>query len=152
MLGYVKVTVDSEKLQIGSSFEEIYPFWSTLCDEFVKDCVDVEIQSWQEENEVIEELGKISDVSKDEGLIKIQKIPLTDEHCAFFKNHAANKEGRLKWFSMRYYDEDGNGQIEVRDYGFELRFNKVTVAQSEEVIQQFSNPHTEAVFYDDDVE
>ncbi|ETT82691.1 hypothetical protein MKZ08_04495 [Viridibacillus sp. FSL R5-0477] len=152
MLGYVKITVDPEKLKVGASFEETYLFWQILCDVFVKECVEVEIQSWQEENGVIEELEKISDVSKDEGLIKIQRIPLTDANRAFFNNHAANKEGKLKWFSMRFYDENGKGRIEVRDYGFEVRFNKVTGAQSEEVIQQFSNPHTEAVFYDDDVE
>ncbi|MFE6168888.1 hypothetical protein ACFVP8_13600 [Viridibacillus arvi] len=152
MLGYVKITVDLKKVKVDANFEEIYPFWSTLCDEFTKECVDVEIQSWQEEHDVIEELKKISEVSKDEGLIKIQRIPLTDDNRAFFKNHAANKEGKLKWFSMRYYDEKGNGRIEVRDYGFEVRFNKVTRVYSEEVIQQFSNPHTEAEFYDDDVE
>ncbi|MGE7918655.1 hypothetical protein ACQKM9_06820 [Viridibacillus sp. NPDC093762] len=152
MLGYVKITVDPEKVKVSASFEETYAFWSTLCDEFTKECVEVEIQSWQEEHDVIEELEKISDISKDEGLIKIQKIPLIDDNRAFFKNHAATKEGKLKWFSMRYYDENGNGRIEVRDYGLELRFNKVTGAHSEELIKQFSNPHTEAVFYDDDVE
>ncbi|KOO52537.1 hypothetical protein [Viridibacillus arvi] len=152
MLGYVKITVDPEKVKVDASFEETYPFWAILCDEFTKECVVVEIQSWQEEHGVIEELEKIADVSKDEGLIKIQRIPLKDDNRTFLKNHAASKEGKLKWFSMRYYDEDGNGRIEVRDYGFEVRFNKVTGAYSEEVIQQFSNPHTEAVFYDVDVE
>ncbi|MBK3496091.1 hypothetical protein JFL43_14710 [Viridibacillus sp. YIM B01967] len=150
MLGYVKVTIDMRKLKVSSSFEEKYPFWPVLWNTHIKDYKEVEIQNWQEEKSTIDELERISSVSKNEGLIKIERVFLSDVNREFFINQSADEEGKLKWFSMRFFDENGESGLEIKDYGNELRFNRVTEEQSDRIIEVFSNPHTEVVFDDND--
>lgn len=136
-MGYIKARVDPEKLKNNKlDFYEKYPYWQELWTNYTEPYTEVQIQSWKEEQRAIEELEQISFVSREEGLVKIQLVMLEEDTREYFKNKP-HFDGKLKWFSILFHDEEMREGIEIHNYGEEVYFNQVTKEEAEPIVEMF---------------
>ncbi|MGG0656620.1 hypothetical protein [Rummeliibacillus pycnus] len=136
-MGYIKARVDPEKLKNKKlDFNEKYPYWQELWTNYTKPYSEVQIQNWKEETQAIEELEQISFVSRNEGLVKIQRIMLEDDTRDYLKNKS-HIDGELKWFSILFHDDEMREGIEVRNHGEEVFFNRITKDEAEPIVEMF---------------
>ncbi len=152
MVGYIKARVNPEMLknkQLG--FDEKYSYWQELWTNYTEPYTEVQIQNWKEEKQVIEELEQISFVSRDEGLVKIQLVMLEDDTRNYFRNKP-HIDGKLKWFSILFHDEEMREGIEIRNYGEEVFFNQVTKDEAEPIVEMFEQCQLIVEFVPDDTD
>lgn len=151
-MGYIKARVDPEKLKNNKlKFEEKYPYWEELWTNYTEPYSEVQIQNWKEEKQAIEELEQISYVSRSEGLVKIQLVVLEEDTRNYFKNKP-HIDGKLKWFSILFHDDEMREGIEIRNYGEEVFFNQVTKDEAEGIVHMFEEFKLIVEFVPDDTD
>ncbi|MGX9135661.1 hypothetical protein ACWV26_14960 [Rummeliibacillus sp. JY-2-4R] len=151
-VGYIKARVNPDKFANDKlSFGEKYPYWLELWTNYTDPYTEVQIQNWKEENQAIKELEQISCVSRDEGLVKTQIVMLNDKTREYFKNEP-QIDGKLKWFSILFHDEEMREGIEIRNYGEEIFFNQVTTEEAEPIVAMFEKLQLISEFVPDDTD
>jgi hypothetical protein len=151
-VGYIKARVDPEKLKSNKlKFEEKYPYWEELWSNYTESYSEVQIQNWKEEKQAIEELEKVSYISRSEGLVKIQLVMLDEDTRNYFKNKP-HIDGKLKWFSILFQDEEMREGIEIRNYGEEVFFNQVSKEEAKEIVRMFEQFKLIVKFEPDDTD
>ncbi len=151
-MGYIKARVDPEKLKNNDlKFEEKYPYWEDLWTNYTEPYSEVQIQNWKEETQAIQELEQISYVSRSEGLVKIQLVLLEEDTRNYFKEKP-HIDGKLKWFSILFHDDDMREGLEIRNYGEEVFFNQVTKEEAEPIVEMFEQYRLITEFVPDDTD
>lgn len=151
-MGYIKARVDPGKLKNNKlKFEEKYPYWEELWSNYTEPYTEVQIQNWKEEKQAIEELEKVSYISRSEGLVKIQLVMLDEDTRNYFKNKP-HIDGKLKWFSILFQDEEMREGIEIRNYGEEVFFNQVSKEEAKEIVRMFEQFKLIVKFEPDDTD
>jgi len=150
-LGYIKAKIDLKLKDKELDFSQRYPYWQELWSNYSEPYSEVQIQNWKEEEQAIEELEKISFISRNEGLVKIQRVKLDENTRAYFQNQSS-LNGKLKWFSIVFHDEEMTEGIEIHNYGEEVYFNQVTKEEAEPIVEMFEQLKCEVEFIQDDTD
>jgi hypothetical protein len=116
---HVRILLETIQKEKKSSVPIDTSYWEKLWDTYTKDFASVEIHSWLEESEQIEELSKISANSVVQGLGKVFTVTLNEENCTFLRNQSIDSNGGLKWFTLFFYKEDIQ-MLEIAQYGSEI--------------------------------
>jgi hypothetical protein len=116
---HVRILLETIQKEKKSSVPIDTSYWEKLWDTYTKDFASVEIHSWLEESEQIEELSKISANSVVQGLVKVFTVTLNEENCTFLRNQSIDSNGGLKWFTLFFYKEDIQ-MLEIAQYGSEI--------------------------------
>ncbi|HWI46926.1 MAG TPA: hypothetical protein VNU45_01710 [Rummeliibacillus sp.] len=150
-MGYIKAKIDLKLKDKELDFSQRYPYWQELWSNYSEPYSEVQIQNWKEEEQAIEELEKISFISRNEGLVKIQRVKLDENTRAYFQNQSS-LNGKLKWFSIVFHDEEMTEGIEIHNYGEEVYFNQVTKEEAEPIVEMFEQLKCEVEFIQDDTD
>ncbi|WP_170061389.1 hypothetical protein [Rummeliibacillus pycnus] len=150
-LGYIKAKIDLKLNDTILDFSERYPYWKELWSNYTEHYSEVQIQNWKEEEQTIQELEQISFLSRNEGLVKIHQVLLSEETRDYFQNHASINE-KLKWFSMVFHDEEMIEGMEIHNYGEEVYFNQVTKEEAEPILEMFEQLKCAVEFIPDDTD
>ncbi|WP_397539697.1 hypothetical protein [Rummeliibacillus pycnus] len=150
-MGYIKAKIDIKLNDKDLDFSQRYPYWQELWSNYTEPFSEVQIQNWKEEEQAIEELEKISFISRIEGLVKIQRVMLDENNRAYFQNQAS-LNGKLKWFSIVFHDRELTEGIEIHNYGEEVYFNQVTKEEAEPIVEMFEQLKCEVEFFPDDMD
>ena len=150
-MGYIKAKIDLKLNNNNLVFSERYPYWKELWSNYTKLYSEVQIQNWKEEEQAIQELEQISFVSRKEGLVKIQQVLLNEDTRDYFQKHPS-LNGKLKWFSMVFHDEEMIEGMEIHNYGEEVYFNRVTQEEAEPIVEMFEQLKCEVEFVPDDTD
>ncbi len=151
-MGYIKARVDPEKLKDNKlNFNDKYPYWQELWTNYTEPYTEVQIQNWKEENQAIKELEQFCFVARDEGLVKTLQVKLKDETRDYFINKP-QIDGKLKWFSILFHDDEMREGIEIRNYGEEVFFNQVTKNEAAPIVAMFEKYKLITEFVPDDTD
>ena len=116
---HVRIHLETTHTEKKSSVPIDTSYWENLWDSYTRDFASVEIHSWLEETEKLEELSKISANSIEQGLVKAFTVTLNEENCTYLRNHSIDADGGLKWFTLFFYKEDVQ-MLEIAQYGSEI--------------------------------
>lgn len=143
-MGHVLVSLETTSTDEKTGFPVDLSFWGNLWDCYVVEFQEVIIHCWDEEKAAIEELSVKASNIKDEGLIQIFTLTLTEENRVFLRDNSIDSKGGLKWFTM-FFHEEGDEVIEIGHYGSEIILYKV----NEEEADKFSSlfPQTSTIEY-----
>lgn len=116
---HVRILLETTHTEKKSSVPIDTSYWKKLWDTYTRDFASVEIHSWLEESEQLEELSKIAANAIEQGLVKAFTITLDEENCNYLRNHSIDSNGGLKWFTIFFYKEDIQ-MLEIGQYGSEI--------------------------------
>ena len=128
---HVRILLETTHTEKKSSVPIDTRYWEKLWDIYTSDFASVEIHSWLEETEQLEELSKISANSIEQGLVKSFTVTLNEENCNYLRNHSIDDKGGLKWFTLFFYKEDVQ-MLEIAQYGSEIVLYGVNEKESAE--------------------
>lgn len=126
-MGYLRAKID---LLRNRQFALSY--WEPLWEKKTASYKEVYIQCWNEEKQQMAELLPHAANVVKEGLVHYFQIVLNDVNRQYLQKNSF-ENGKLKWFFVRFIEEDGTEGIEIRDYGAEVIFNHITTAEVKEV-------------------
>ena len=96
LMKHVRIHLETTHTENKSSVPIDTSYWEQLWDTYTSDFASVEIHSWLEEREQLEELSKIAANSIEQGLVKAFTITLNEENCNYLRNHSLDSNGGLK--------------------------------------------------------
>ena len=104
-----------------------YDYWIPLMEFFLKGSDTIEIHSWNDEKQVIEEISYFSNLTEipTEHKLTYYKGNLTPEIAEYILRNSVTNKGRLKWFSI-FLSKDGQPIFESGHWGTEFFAHSVT--------------------------
>jgi len=122
-----------------------YEYWIPLMGYFLKGSDNIEIHSWYDEKQVIEEISYFSNLKKiptehNLSYYKGNLIPEIVEHI--LRNNVTNN-GRLKWFSI-FLSKDGQSIFNSEHWGTEFfahAINKNDISFIKSIMPKDTNFH-----------
>lgn len=149
-MGQVTIQLPTISSDSKVGFSEDISYWLNLWDNYINEFQNVVIHCWNEETEAIEELNQITDISVKEGLITSFTLSLTEDTRTFLREHSADANGGLKWFTL-FFQIDNENRLVIGHYGSEIVFFFVNKEHAEKFMSLF--PETvSSQFYDDYIE
>lgn len=143
-MGYIRA-----KMNLQQRNKEHLNYWSPLWEKHIEIYHEVYIQCWNEETKQMGELLSLAEKVRREGLVHYFRIALTKENHDFLAHNSIEGK-KIKWFLMRFINEDGSEGIEIRDYGAEVIFNQVTTEEAPIFIELFDSSNAEIEYEKDE--
>lgn len=149
-MGHVFVQLQTISTNRKTGFAEDVSHWFTLWDLYTVNMDEVIIHCWEEEKKFIEELSPKAAFIKNEGLITIFTLNLTEENRSFLREHSVDQNGGLKWFTM-FFQKDGEQRLVVSHYGSENVLYQADKEEAERFVSLFSS-EVSATYDGDDID
>ena len=114
-------SVPTFSLDDGFQMTDNYEYWIPLMESFLKGSDTIEIHSWYDEKQVIEEISYFSNLTKIPTALKLSyyKGNLTPEIAEHILRNNVTNNGRLKWFSI-FLSKDGQSIFNSEHWGTEF--------------------------------
>jgi len=83
-----------------------YDYWGLVIKDFLLKSNIIEIQCWNDETDLIEEMKSLFTESRQEENLFIVKGKVTSTIEEYLTNKYLNKKGKFKWFTINFYDDN----------------------------------------------
>lgn len=129
----------------GFPMTDNYEYWIQLMEYFMKGSDTIEIHSWYDEKQVIEEISYFSNLTKipTEHKLSYYKGNLIPEIVEHISRNNVTNNGRLKWFSI-FLSKDGQSIFNSEHWGtafFAHTVNKNDISFIKSIMPKDTNFH-----------
>lgn len=143
-MGYFRAKID-----LRQNPKDSFSYWEPLWEQKTTSYKEVFIQCWNEETKYMADILPHALKVRREGLVHYFRVELNEANRQYLKQHSIEGK-KLKWFLIRFIEEDGSEGIEIRDYGAEVIFNQLTPEELESVSELFQVSKAKIEFLKDE--